>query len=220
MSTSRKQIRVLQSLTDGRVFPLIEGADDAGDGEQPEVEVPEGYRLVSEDAWTNIKGAADRKIDTARIARENALLKAGVPASVLDTDEGKALLNSQGIDDELLVTMAKRLAAPEPTTTPDGEETPTPPNPELTPEEQQATAERQRLAAGVQVRDDGSEVDPYQSAADRFNSEIAAGARKDVALGNAISAVMESADQRTFIPEDHAYDPMSGGVGVGYEGRA
>lgn len=218
MSQSRKHIRVLEDIATGRRFAIPEGADEPeGATGQPEIEVPEGYRLVSDEAFTNLKGAADRKLDAARIARENKLLRSGVPAEVLESDEGKALLNSQGIDEELLVVMAKKLAG-EPA--PAGEEEGTvTPDPTLSEGEDASTAERQALATGSSVTESGGEVDPYSAAHEQFKADLAAGGRKEVALGNAIGVLMQSNDARTFIPEDAAWDPMSSEVGVGYEGR-
>lgn len=186
-------------------------------------EVPEGHRIVTDEAWNNVKGAADRKVNAERIQRENAILRAGIPASILETDEGKALLESQGMSDEIVVAMAKALAGSKPAEQPADEtpgQEPVVPNPELSEGEQRQAEERQRLAAGAAAPDAGATPDPYAAAVDNYQKAVAAGARKDVAMGAAIGEVLMSNDARVIVPEDQRTDPMNPGVGVGYENRA
>lgn len=215
----------LQHIATGRTFVVpAGGADDSPSGTTELPEVPEGHRIVTDEAWNNVKGAADRKIAAAAIQRENAILKAGVPAAILETDEGKALLASDGMSDEIVVAMAKALAGngqqPAAETPGTGEENDDVDNPELSDEERRQAEERQRLATGGGAPDAGSTPDPYATAADNYTKSIAGGARKDIAMGAAIGEIFGSQDQRVLVPEDQRTDPMNPGVGVGYENRA
>jgi hypothetical protein len=223
-----KRYRAVEIAT-GRSWPIPAGGaeDDGGTGTGTQLpEVPEGYKLVTDEAWNNVKGAADRKVDADRIARENAALKAGIPGEVLESDRGQKLLASN-LDNETVVETLKGLVPPKETQQQSGEgqgsegqgqgENNGVQDPQLSEEERRQTQERQAAAQGATQRDDQSGVDPYAKANETFEAVLAKGGRRQDALGAAIAEVMSTDNPAVFTPEDSRWDPFSPEVGAGYE---
>lgn len=209
---------LLEEIATGRVWPIPQGGDENDDGEGGQtdpalegVEVPEGYRVVSDEAWSNVKSAADRKTNAERVARENKMLRAGVSPETLESDEGKALLDSN-MDDDVVVKMAQRLdgGAGDEGAGEAGEEGTGVEDPQLQEGEESQSRERQRLAQGAQPDDGQNQADPYETAKATFDQALARGAKKDVALGQAIGEILTSEDPRTNVQSAQVYDGAVG----------
>lgn len=145
----------------------------------------------------------------AALERDLAFARAGIDTS---TDEGAFF--ARGYAGELDVEAIKAQAAKfgvikgadAPGTPPadgtTGEGTPPPSGPALEPGEADLTAHRQTLASGA-TGDSGLDVDPYQSALDIGRQVMEGGGKFEQALGSAINALANAAnqgDKRVIIP--------------------
>jgi len=143
----------------------------------------------------------------AALERDLAFARAGIDTS---TDEGAFF--ARGYAGELDVEAIKAQAAKfgvikggaDPTPPADGTAEGTPPasGPSLEPGEADLTAHRQTLASGA-TGDSGLDVDPYQSALDIGRQVMEGGGKFEQALGSAINALANAAnqgDKRVIIP--------------------
>lgn len=97
-------------------------------------------------------------LEHAKLARENALLRAGVD---LDSDQGKILADAWATKDPDVEAIKRQweLLKPQPAPEP---EAPIPTSPQLSDAEMNQAAERQELAAGGHLTPDAAEVDPME----------------------------------------------------------
>ena len=223
---NRSQMRVRRHILDpdGVSFPVIAGGagddepDNDTDPNQPQVDVPEGYRLISDDAYTNLKGAADRKVSAERINRENRLLKA-VPGlkftedGEIASEEIRDLLDSNA-SIETVIRVAKATTRPaegegsekqEADDVPSDPEQPEDADAELEAGEEKLAEYRKKLRGqGTDTPPGEDAEDPYQRAEKRHDRARENRAKREVARREYIDEIFQAAnngDERVLVKD-------------------